>query len=187
MKQRLKPCPFCGSQKIEVIFLRSRAFVACLECGAQGPEENWEGWESLGTLEAIRARAVWRWNLHGSLLEEKISSTLKVLDEEGVVYEKDVRSYLRKKPWLLDAISLQIKTLKKRFPEATLALVIHTSPVDRTTSLDLMINALSEEGSNFDDVQKKISEAIKEYWDLEENPLREVQEEIHVYPWRWGG
>lgn len=36
IKKRLKPCPFCGGNKIDIIGT-DRYWIVCSECGCEGP------------------------------------------------------------------------------------------------------------------------------------------------------
>jgi len=175
---KLKPCPYCGSQKVELVALHRRTFVACLECGAQGPEEGAEG-------EVSRARAAWRWNLSGMHLVAKLEGVLEGLLKEGLDYDPEVRAFLRKRPWLLEAIPLAAKVLKRYFPEARHTLRVYTSYEDGTKELQFVIPILpaNEDAQGVDEVFQRVREAVEEYKDLEEEAIGEVRDEIEFFPW----
>ena len=49
MSEEIKPCPFCGSEDVEVFSNYGRYFVTCCDCGSEGPnkegkEEAIKGW-----------------------------------------------------------------------------------------------------------------------------------------------
>lgn len=51
----LKPCPFCGSEKLKVNETATRAFVESMTCKARGPKHESQ-WES-------KPFAVHNWNI----------------------------------------------------------------------------------------------------------------------------
>jgi Lar family restriction alleviation protein len=40
MSEELKPCPFCGSKKVEVGYLYARPYIICVRCHTQTPCYN---------------------------------------------------------------------------------------------------------------------------------------------------
>lgn len=51
----LKPCPFCGSDRLKINETATRAFVECMACKARGPKHESQ-WES-------KPLAVHNWNI----------------------------------------------------------------------------------------------------------------------------
>jgi hypothetical protein len=55
MSEELRPCPFCGGEKIDVVEPDNKDFVArCLTCGARGPANNWNPKEAIKEWSGIR-------------------------------------------------------------------------------------------------------------------------------------
>jgi Lar family restriction alleviation protein len=55
MASKLKPCPFCGSKRLEICRGHTWAFVKCLDCKALGPEymtvnQAVEKWNNCGKV-----------------------------------------------------------------------------------------------------------------------------------------
>ena len=40
MSKEIKPCPFCGSEDVEVFPNYGRYFAACCDCGSEGPNKE---------------------------------------------------------------------------------------------------------------------------------------------------
>ena len=40
MSEEIKPCPFCGSEDVEVFPNYGRYFAACCDCGSEGPNKE---------------------------------------------------------------------------------------------------------------------------------------------------
>jgi len=162
--------------------LHRRTFVACLECGAQGPEEGAEG-------EVSRARAAWRWNLSGAHLEARLEGVLKGLLKEGLDCDPAVRAFLRGRPWLLEAIPLAAEVLRRHFPEARHVLRVHTSYENGTKRLQFLMPVLpaNEDAQGVDEVFQKVREAVEEYKELKEEAIGEVRDEIELFPWYAAG
>jgi len=106
----LRPCPFCGRDQAKVVAER-RAYVVCLACGAQGPEE------------ADPERAAWRWNYRGQELEERVQAALSVLSLEDSPYgEEVIAPVLRERPWLALALPVAVGAIREEVPEARFSL-----------------------------------------------------------------
>jgi len=69
---RTKTCPFCDSQRNEVNYDGNGAYVACDDCGAQGPASFVDVDESCDDLERD---AIESWNMRPSQMTGIISTT----------------------------------------------------------------------------------------------------------------
>lgn len=78
METEMKPCPFCGSDRITVRYIRDGAQAVCKDCnssatptfhGPSGYEDTW-----------VRARSKWNVRAHSSELLECLVEARKHLD-----------------------------------------------------------------------------------------------------------
>ena len=80
MSDTLKPCPFCGSDRLKINETATRAFVECKACKARGPKHESQ-WES-------KPYAVHNWNVRKR--EQELERDLGNMEENYRL----ARSYL---------------------------------------------------------------------------------------------
>lgn len=76
MADKLKPCPFCGSNNVRSVVKDYLGYVKCLDCRAQGGHWQWHSatvcTDNRNEFDKFRAAFITSWNNRPKIKEEKI-------------------------------------------------------------------------------------------------------------------